>query len=348
MERKFFILVPVYKAEKFIDACIGSVLAQTWSNFRLILVNDGSPDRSGEICDAYAEKDSRISVIHKENGGQTSARSAAICRMLEEAKPEDFAVFLDSDDTLKPHCLETIQQAIHAHNCDMVVYGIDRVYEGKTLSAYNPKKEFTGVVTEKRELFRIVLLSSEYNSMCRKAVALELVKRAGETDYAAYHYIRREEDLLQSLVLYEHCEKAVFLPDSLYCYRDNPNSVTNRAAADNYKIDSAVRREVGALLIRNPVFTRQDMDDYLSHCSKRIYDMLVRIETFQTTNEKKISLYREFMEDACFREILETAPVQKPALGLLRQGKYTQLLAFLTVRNMAAKCKRFVKRMLAR
>ena len=101
MERRFFILVPVYKVEKFIDDCIQSVLAQTYGNFRLILVDDGSPDRSGQICDAYAQKDSRICVIHKENGGQSSARNAAISRMLQEAEDTDFAVFLDSDDSWK-------------------------------------------------------------------------------------------------------------------------------------------------------------------------------------------------------------------------------------------------------
>ena len=125
MERKFYILVPVYKVEKFIDACIHSVQAQTYGNFRLILVDDGTPDRSGEICDAYARHDSRITVIHKENGGQNSARNAAIDLMLQEAAEEDFAIFLDSDDAIKPNTLQILNDTIEKDHCDMVVYGFD-------------------------------------------------------------------------------------------------------------------------------------------------------------------------------------------------------------------------------
>ena len=347
MERTFFILVPVYKAEKFLDDCVGSVLNQTYGNFCLVLVDDGSPDRSGELCEAYAAGDSRIRVIRKENGGQISARSAAMAIMLQEAKPGDFAVFLDSDDSLKRNALETIQNAI-TQDCDMVIYGFDRVFGGKTFEKYDPRKEFQGEVSQKRDLLRIVLLSSKYNPLCRKAISLDLVRQASLMDYTPYHYIRRSEDLLQSLVLYEHCHKAVFLPDGLYNYTDNPDSVTNTAAADNYLVDSTVRSKVNELLERLQVFGKADMDAYLSHSSKRIYDMLVRIETFRCAKAKKLELYRQFMADPCFREILETAPNQKPALKLLRQEKYRQLLAFLTVRNLAAKLKRKLKKRLAR
>ena len=91
MQRKFFVLVPVYKTEKFIEACIRSVLEQTYEHFRLILVDDGSPDRAGAICEEYAAMDSRITVIHQENGGQISARNAAMAQMLAEAEETDFA-----------------------------------------------------------------------------------------------------------------------------------------------------------------------------------------------------------------------------------------------------------------
>ena len=91
------IIVPVYKVEKYLDTCVRSILAQTFTDFELILVDDGSPDQCGALCDAYAVEDSRIVVIHKENGGLSSARNAGI-----EAARGTYIGFVDSDDYIAP------------------------------------------------------------------------------------------------------------------------------------------------------------------------------------------------------------------------------------------------------
>lgn len=96
------VIVPVYKVEKYIAECIESTLAQTYTNFRLILVDDGTPDNAGNICDEYAKKDSRITVIHQENAGVTRARA----RGVEEAEDCEFITFVDGDDTLHTNALE--------------------------------------------------------------------------------------------------------------------------------------------------------------------------------------------------------------------------------------------------
>ena len=95
------VIVPVYKVEKYIAECIESILAQTYTNFRLILVDDGTPDNAGKICDEYAKKDSRITVIHQDNAGVTRARA----RGVEEANDCEFIMFVDSDDKLLPDAL---------------------------------------------------------------------------------------------------------------------------------------------------------------------------------------------------------------------------------------------------
>ena len=101
------VIVPVYKVEKFIAECIESILAQTYTNFRLILVDDGSPDNAGKICDEYAKKDSRITVIHQENAGVTRARA----RGVEEAEDCEWITFVDSDDTLPEYTLKLLYSA---------------------------------------------------------------------------------------------------------------------------------------------------------------------------------------------------------------------------------------------
>ena len=89
----FSVIVPVYNVEKYLSECVDSILSQTFTNFELILVNDGSKDGSGAICDAYAQKDGRVKVIHKENGGQSSARNCGV-----EVATGKYAIFIDSDD----------------------------------------------------------------------------------------------------------------------------------------------------------------------------------------------------------------------------------------------------------
>ena len=97
------IIVPVYKVEKYLKKCVDSILAQTFSDFELILVDDGSPDNSGRICDDYAKKDARVRVVHKQNGGLSSARNAGI----EVAKGK-YLGFVDSDDYIAEDMYELL------------------------------------------------------------------------------------------------------------------------------------------------------------------------------------------------------------------------------------------------
>ena len=110
------VIVPVYKVEKYIAECIESILAQTYTNFRLILVDDGTPDNAGKICDEYAKKDQRITVIHQENAGVTRARA----RGVEEAYDCEFITFVDGDDTLLVNSLEILTKTMN-NETDIVI-----------------------------------------------------------------------------------------------------------------------------------------------------------------------------------------------------------------------------------
>ena len=101
------VIVPVYMVEKYIHRCVDSILAQTCTDFELILVDDGSPDNCGAICDAYAEKDKRIVVIHQKNGGLSSARNAGLRRATGS-----FIAFVDSDDCIHQEMLEVLIAAL--------------------------------------------------------------------------------------------------------------------------------------------------------------------------------------------------------------------------------------------
>ena len=124
------IIVPVYKVEKYLNRCIDSILAQTYADFELILVDDGSPDNSGSICDEYAQKDSRIRVIHKENGGVSTARNAG----MKDAKGE-WITFIDSDDWVDGTYLEDF-------HVEQIEESKTLVFQGITFNPTHVKKEY--------------------------------------------------------------------------------------------------------------------------------------------------------------------------------------------------------------
>ncbi len=115
---KYSIIVPVYKAEKFISQCVDSVLSQPYLDFELILVDDGSPDNSGKICDEYAKKDERVKVIHKENGGVSAARNAGI-----DASQGKYIIFLDSDDFIDKSYFKVIKDSVE-YGTELVSFGM--------------------------------------------------------------------------------------------------------------------------------------------------------------------------------------------------------------------------------
>lgn len=118
---KLSVIVPIYNVEEYLDECIKSIVKQTYKNLEIILVDDGSPDHCPELCDIWTEKDSRIKVIHKENGGVSSARNAGL-----DAAAGDFIAFVDSDDYLDSDMYEIMLTQIREHNADMAQCGIVR------------------------------------------------------------------------------------------------------------------------------------------------------------------------------------------------------------------------------
>lgn len=118
---KLSVIVPIYNVEEYLDECIKSIVNQTYKNLEIILVDDGSPDHCPELCDIWAEKDSRIKVIHKENGGVSSARNAGL-----DAAIGDFIAFVDSDDYLDFDMYEIMLTQMREHNADMAQCGIVR------------------------------------------------------------------------------------------------------------------------------------------------------------------------------------------------------------------------------
>ena len=118
------VIIPVYKVEPYLDRCVQSIVDQTYRDLEIILVDDGSPDRCPEMCDAWAEKDSRIRVIHKENGGLSDARNSGMA-----AATGEYISFIDSDDWIAPEMLERLVKALVRDDSDIAACAVDMVWE---------------------------------------------------------------------------------------------------------------------------------------------------------------------------------------------------------------------------
>ena len=317
---KFSILVPVYNVEKYIVECIESVLNQTYSNYELILVDDGSPDRSGDICREYALKDSKIISYHIENNGLVHARRYGI-----EKATGDYYIFLDSDDTLKSNALEVIANTIKKYNCDTVIYGFERVYDGKVISqTYDPDEV---CLKTKRELYNQVFFELDKNAMCRKAVKADVFKGL---DYSPYYHIKMGEDLLQSLEVYKYSNSTAFIPEILYEYRMNPQSMTNKNRIS--AIDFTVRKKVLEFLQSEDAFSEEDFERYRDFCIGLLINTLKEIGMMRASKDKKRKLLLQIRQDNYYKDFLSKGITDKKIYGFktpiydLFQNKQDSLL----------------------
>ena len=129
---KFSIIIPVYRVEEYLDECVQSVVSQTYRNFEVILVDDGSPDNSGVLCDRWAEKDSRIRVIHQENQGLSGARNTGI-----RAASGEYLMFLDSDDWWSGEAvLQTVAERLERTGADVLSFNYQKIYGSKRETPY--------------------------------------------------------------------------------------------------------------------------------------------------------------------------------------------------------------------
>ncbi len=208
------IIIPVYNAAHYLKETVESVLSQTYSDFELILINDGSTDSSGELCDELATQDSRIRVVHKQNGGVASARN----RGLDEAKGE-YIGWVDSDDIVSPNMYKVLYDAAVKYDADIVQCSHVREVQKLQIEYLNelPNIEVLNTVDALKRIYR-----SHYTNACAlwsKIYRRELFDGMRFTEGTAFE----DDEIVPQL--FEHSKKTVFFESPLYCYVKRENSI---------------------------------------------------------------------------------------------------------------------------
>lgn len=236
MQPKVSIIVPIYNAEKYLDRCVDSILSQTFLDFELLLIDDGSPDRSGEICDEYAQKDNRIHVFHKENGGVASARQFG----LEHAQGE-FVIHADPDDYVEPSMLEELYECAKKNQADMVIcdFYID-AFQHIIEKKQNPSN--LDHLTVLRELFQHL-----HGSCWNKLLKRTCYKQYGVSFPSGVSYC---EDLSFWVRLLKEPIRITYLPKAFYHYVQHETSIVrnymNKKEDDGWKLMTLLGTELKA------------------------------------------------------------------------------------------------------
>lgn len=244
---KYSIITPVYNAEKYLRDCIESVIAQTYSDWELLLIDDGSTDNSPTICDEYASKDSRIRTFHILNSGAYKARLYA-----NEYIEGDYAVGLDSDDMYVPECLERIECARKKSNADMIVFGRMDLYcdtdEKKSIELdYELEKIYT-----KEEFLEKALIFTDH-ALWNKAIKSDVYRNA--------EYIHEEHrlsvslDYIQELPLLCGIETGYVISENLYIYRLREDSISHNIKLSHFMDNDWINIRIREYLVARNMYT---------------------------------------------------------------------------------------------
>lgn len=237
--KKISIIVPVYKVENYLRQCVDSILAQTYANFELILVDDGSPDSCPKICDEYASNDKRIKVIHKNNDGVSEARNSGI-----EAATGDYIVFLDSDDYWDSNtALERCMRICDKTDTDVLLFGFKKYYQDtndyETIRMGIPSEECNKLIPIKELLKQNAFVTSPCN---------KIVKASFFRGPYGIRFVKGQlsEDIEYCAKILLNANKYALLPDNFYIYRKglNESRSSNINSKDIGDIASIIKKYV--------------------------------------------------------------------------------------------------------
>ena len=297
MEPLISVIVPVYKVEQYLERCVNSLLAQTYENVEILLVDDGSPDRCPQMCDAYAEKYEKIQVIHQENRGLSGARNAGI----DQAKGE-YLAFVDSDDLWSPYFLESLYKALKENDADISQCRWEYMHGDELKESYQPNAAVT-CFTNREMLANLYIQTGAYY-----VVAWNKLYKRELFESIRYPEGRIHEDEATTYKLFDLAKKCVFVDNALYGYfvGSGGTSIT-RNGFNLKKLDWRVANKE-----RVAYFVEKDYKELI-------------VPALKACNDGSIDLYfkcKDFCPDAK-GEMFEIRHGVRESLGLIK--KYGQL-----------------------
>ena len=274
------LIIPVYKVEKYSEKCIQSVINQTYENLQIILVDDGSPDNCGKICDEYAKKDHRIEVIHKSNGGLSDARNKG----LEIAKGE-YIGFVDSDDYIEADMYEVLYNLLKQYNADVSICNFYTVSQGKISikNADNGINEYNRIEILKEILLDKNIQSYAWNKLYKKELFDEI----------KYPIRKKYEDIGTTFYLFEKCNKIVVTSEPEYYYLKRADSLVNN-------VTESTILDYTEIIIQRYLYIKQNIKELRKYNNYYLAKTLITahndIENLENISEGMQQRYKKLYE----------------------------------------------------
>lgn len=304
MQPLISVIVPIYKVEQYLDKCIQSIQNQTYDNLEIILVDDGSPDRCGDICEQYAKEDNRIRVIHKENGGLADARNKGL-----DIARGDYIAFVDSDDYIHPQMYERMIKAAVEKQADIVISDWKKVYEGEenTIEYRNTNEDNTQDVDGKKVQYLYfdepdsrITYTVAWNKLYTKEIFMNRRFPTGKV---------HEDEFVTFKTLYD-AKKIVYLPEKLYLYLVRDVSIMGNFNIKRFDIFDAYAEKLA--------FFSEKREKELA---RKTYFMAAHMllqysEWLDKSNPDALSAYKKYYQmwkakGKEFREDIINSPAQK-------------------------------------
>ena len=299
MDGLISVVIPVYNVEKYLEECIESVLRQSYQNFEIILVDDGSTDRSGIICDTYAAQDKRIQVVHQKNGGLSVARNTGF-----ERSSGEYIYFLDSDDWIVPETLAGLVNKLKEDDAEAVFFDAKSFLDGdetvKIEQRYIRKHMY--LPADGYTVFGLLQRNKEYHS----AVPLLCMRRSllVENSLAFFPGILYE-DMLFTYQVYCKVKRITYLNKALYHRRYRSNSImTSRKSKKNFESACAVYKKVREFSQEENLLQESAVEKYISRCAfngLNLYRNISKAEQRECRNAYRL-LVKDILECDAFHD----------------------------------------------
>lgn len=331
---KYSVLLTVYNSEKYLEECFDSILAQTFTDFEVIAVNDGSTDSSGKICDRFAARDSRVRVIHKQNGGVNAARKTAF-----ENSTGEYIFTADCDDIIDCDLIESVNVILKKNPYDIVMFDLS-IFDNKTgriTDKQMSKKSKSYNEKNKKELY-LILLNRCMNSLCTKCCRREIYGKA--FDYEKYMPMCHGEDWFQSAAQVREMKSGYYIARPMYHYRSIESSLSHSFDIESFRLNSDSFFDVKEMIVDDGYFDSDVEKTWRAYARKVVNTLLLALSCSEMSMKEKIGTVRSVTDTEIFKIAIEkdadygSSKLTKLKFRLLKMKMYKVLFGLMKLRQV--------------